>query len=641
MPKRVSKQRGRKKAIGAPPTHASVTAKRESGLHSEEKYRRLIEAVTDAGCGVIMLQNVDGKQGVVTYANESMIGALGYKIDEVLGRPITEFLAPEYREIAAERYRTRQAGKPVSSTIETLGLRRDGTTVPLEVSGSLTTVDGKPATLAFVRDISERKEMEKSIVRADAQYRLLAENVSDVIWTTDMELNFTYISPSASALVGFEMNELMEMTAEQLMTPDSYDRGVKIFTEQLAVEESEEKDLSRHWTIEVEMRCKDGSTIWVEQRSRFLRDQEGQPIGLQGIARDITERRMVEKALRQSEELYRKLVENVNAVVYAVDTTGIITYMSPVFESLYGRSTSEFIGKNFADFIHHEEIPRSTEMFRRVMSGDFTEPWETRMVLPGSEETYWVQGHNRPIYEGNRMVGFQGVLVDITERKKADQLKDDFINLVSHELRTPLTILIGSLNTALSEEKSLTKSEMHQLLQDAADESESLSHILGNLLELSMAQADRLSLNVERIRLDRIVRRVMDRARRSSPLRRLKVDMPKRLPLIPADELRVERILFNLVDNAIKHTSGGEIRIVARRAAGDVVVEVHDHGPGISPEDQASLFQPFHRLESAANTKGTGLGLLACKRLVEAHGGRIWVKSQPGKGSTFSFALPV
>jgi signal transduction histidine kinase len=170
-----------------------------------------------------------------------------------------------------------------------------------------------------------------------------------------------------------------------------------------------------------------------------------------------------------------------------------------------------------------------------------------------------------------------------------------------------------------------------------------LSHLLANLLELSRVQADRLFLHVEPISIENAIQNTIEQVRQQSLTCQFVIDLPKRLPLVPADQLRVERILYNLLQNAVKYSAqGGDIKVFARPGKKHLVVGVSDQGIGISTEDQAKLFGPFQRLEDSRldGVKGIGLGLLVCRRLVEAHGGRIWVESEPGQGSTFFFTLP-
>jgi len=225
-----------------------------------------------------------------------------------------------------------------------------------------------------------------------------------------------------------------------------------------------------------------------------------------------------------------------------------------------------------------------------------------------------------------------------------EEVKDEFIGLVSHELRSPLTVVIGAVNTALSEGSRLSPEEMRQLLQDAAWEADSLSHLLENLLELSRAEAGRLVLHAEPMGVEHVVQNVVEKISRRASGHRFLIDFPRGLRPVPVDPLRLERILHNLLENAVNYSpQGSEIRVFAKRDKERLVIGIADQGIGISLADQAKLFGAFQRLEQPGleGVKGAGLGLLVCRRLVEAHGGRIWVESEPGRGSTFYFTLPL
>ena len=205
-------------------------------------------------------------------------------------------------------------------------------------------------------------------------------------------------------------------------------------------------------------------------------------------------------------------------------------------------------------------------------------------------------------------------------------------------------MITGAVNTALTEGARLSPEETRQLLRDAALEAESLSHLLGNLLELSRFQADRLLLYAEEMSVKKLIQDTIVEIKRQSSAHQFIVDIPKKLPTVYADQLRLERILYNLLENAVKYSpQGGEIRVSVKSEEGYLVIRVSDQGIGISCAGQARLFEPFQRLEDSRldGVKGAGLGLLVCRRLVEAHGGRIWVESELDRGSTFSFTMPL
>ena len=268
---------------------------------------------------------------------------------------------------------------------------------------------------------------------------------------------------------------------------------------------------------------------------------------------------------------------------------------------------------------------------------------EHRIVRKPTGEVLYVHEkceHTRD--SGGKIVRSVGTVHDITGRKQAEQIKDEFIGMVSHELKTPLTVLTGALNVAMS--GNVSPEDERTLLEDAAWGAETMADIVDNLLELSRWQANRLALREEPLDMAQVVQRMIAQSSAKSEKHRLVADVAPGLPQVNADRTRIERILENLIDNAIKYSpNGGEVRVSAKRQNDEIVVSVQDQGIGIGAEDQTKLFQEFQRLDVGSRTgiQGIGLGLVVCKRLVEAHGGRIWVESEPGKGSIFYFTLPL
>jgi two-component system sensor histidine kinase KdpD len=234
-----------------------------------------------------------------------------------------------------------------------------------------------------------------------------------------------------------------------------------------------------------------------------------------------------------------------------------------------------------------------------------------------------------------------GMAVDVTERRRSEQIKDEFIGLVSHELRTPLTIIIGSIKSAMTQ--GISKEDMHELLQNASEGAESLTEILANMLELSRYQADRLQLEISQVNICDVAVGIIEQLKEQKVTQRFVTVFKPDIPKVEADRMRIERILVNLLENAVKYSPpSSEIKVSCRLDDTFVIVEITDQGEGISIEDQNKLFEPFQRLgRTAKRTSGIGLGLVVCKRLVEAHGGWIKVHSELGKGTTFYFAIPI
>ena len=359
-----------------------------------------------------------------------------------------------------------------------------------------------------------------------------------------------------------------------------------------------------------------------------------------GVLRIREERRKAEESLRQTRDYLDNLINYANAPIIVWNRGLEITRFNHAFERLTGRSADEVLGHRIEILFPDDSRDESMQHIREATSG---ERWEVvEIPIKHRDGTvYILLWNSATVYapDGGTAVATIAQGQDITERKRVEQLKDEFIGLVSHELRTPLTVISGSLQTAMCE--GLSQEDVRELIQNAAEGADSLEAILENMLELSRYEAGRLQLRTERVSIADAVNSVIEKLRRQGLRRQYVINLPVKLPEVEADPVRVERILFNLMENAAKYSPGDCDITVSGRTQGDfVVTRVIDHGPGIPRDDQARIFERFQRLgESQQRTKGVGLGLVVCKRLVEAQGGWIKVDSEMGKGSTFSFGL--
>jgi signal transduction histidine kinase len=294
--------------------------------------------------------------------------------------------------------------------------------------------------------------------------------------------------------------------------------------------------------------------------------------------------------------------------------------------------------EKFLGHVHPDDREYVHDEWNAALQGD-TYDVEHRIITNNQER--WVREIAEIEFneQGKAISGF-GTVQDITDLKKAEQVKDEFIGLVSHELRTPLTIIIGSLKSALSE--GVSAKDTRELLENASEGAESLADILENMLELSRYQANRLQLELTQVAIPAITVSVLEKLKEHGITQKTTTDFPEGLPKVKADPIRVERILYNLLENAAKYSPAeSEIKISCRIDGDNVITTISDKGEGIAAEDRNKLFELFQRLDNPTRTSGIGLGLVVCKRLVEAQGGWINVTSQRGEGSEFFFALPV
>ena len=231
---------------------------------------------------------------------------------------------------------------------------------------------------------------------------------------------------------------------------------------------------------------------------------------------------------------------------------------------------------------------------------------------------------------------------DITRFRQADELKSTFISIVSHELKTPVALIKGYVSTLRREDASWDRSIIEDSLEVIEEEADRLTLMIENLLDASRLQAGGLPVKKSDVLVQDIINRVVKRMQTQTSRHTIITDLPPDLPVILADETRLEQVLQNLVSNAIKYAPQGQIRISAQLRSDFIVICVSDEGPGIAPGDIPFIFDRFYRApDMAKHTKGAGLGLYLTRAIIEAHGGRIWVDPEAGKGAQICFTLPL
>lgn len=268
----------------------------------------------------------------------------------------------------------------------------------------------------------KHKRAEKALHESEKRYRLLAENATDIIWTMDMNLNFTYIAPSVERQLGYSVEEAIALSPKDIMTQSSYELAMKIFEEELDLEDANEIDLSRSRILELELNHKDGLTIWTEVTVTFIRDETGQPIGSLGIARNINDRKRAEQALRAKEEKYHTLFEKSSASILLVDKNRVIIDCNRTTVLITGYSRDEIIGKSFENLLTlgPNDLSKLMEKFEHLLSGHNIKPLEIEIINKNGKK-HWVSILVSKLSKSNGIVGFQIIASDVTERKQAEQ----------------------------------------------------------------------------------------------------------------------------------------------------------------------------------------------------------------------------
>ncbi len=615
---------------------------------SERKYATLVESSKD---GIIMICD-----GLLNFVNRASIELVGRSPDEMIGANFLEFVADDYRELVLKRYTDRINGKDVPPIYDIELLRRDGRTIPVELNAIRIDFEDKPADLVVIRDISERKNVEKALRESENRYRLLADNVTDVIWIRDINLGLTYISPSVTDQLGYTVEEAKALTLEENWTPDSFKLIKQVLIDELELENKEKTDLSRSQTIEVEAKCKDGSTKWVEAKMNFLRDQDGQPIGIIGVARDVSERRRAEAALKESEEKYRTVLEANPDPVIVYDIEGKVIYFNPAFTRVFGWKLDERLDKKMDVFVPEDAWPETQKMIKKVLAGERFSSVETRRYTKrGNLIPVSVSGAIYKDQDGSPL-GSVINLRDISEQKKleaqlhqaqkmeaigtlAGGITHDFNNLLMG-IQGRTSLMLMGIDSSHPHSEHLKGIENYVI--SAAD-----------LIKQLLGFARSGKYEVKTINLNDLIKRENQMFGRTKKEVNIHEKFEKDLWSIDADQGQIEQVLLNMHVNAWQAMpGGGNLYVQTENVIIDkdfvkphhvepgkfVKVSITDTGVGMDKATQQRIFDPFFTTKEMG--RGTGLGLASSYGIIKNHGGFIDVYSAKGEGATFNIYLP-
>jgi PAS domain S-box-containing protein len=318
------------------------------------------------------------------------------------------------------------------------------------------------------------------------------------------------------------------------------------------------------------------------------------------------------------------------------DPNGIVIAVNPAYCALYGLIPEQAVGQSFAIIFPEEARAASVEQYRAVFTDPDPPPsYESRVQhADGSERV--VEAHANFLVRDGKRVAMISAIRDITERKRAERMQEDFIAMASHDLLTPVTVLRARAQL-LQRRQTYDEASIVSILEQASR----MERLIKDLRELVRVEGGRLVLLREEVDLGEIVHEALTRARTEGIRHALRSEAP-RSPIVGFwDRDRLEQVLDNLIGNAIKYSpQGGEIVIRVEATDAEARVSIEDQGIGIAADVLPRLFERFYQGQDPGVSTGLGLGLYIARMLVESHGGRIWAESEPGQGSTFVIALP-
>ena len=655
---------------------------------SEEKLRKSCEKYKIAYMNSPDAININRlSDGMYVSVNDGFTKILGYTENDAIGRSSLEmniWVNPEDRENLVKEL---ESGGNVKD-YEADFLSKTGNIVPGLLSASLIDLDGVPHILTVVRDITVSKKAEEALAKEQFLINSLMNNLSDHVYFKD--LNSKFIRTNKSHAISFGLSD-----PKHVIGKSDFD----FFTEQAANQafEDEQAIIKTGQSIlkEEKLTRKDCSDVWFSAMKMPLRDNDGKIIGTFGISRDITGRKRSElenyalfeiiqgiTSTDKLDELLKLIHNSLGKVVYADNcfvalkdqTSGLFSFpyfvdkvdTTPIPTSM-GKSCSDYVFRTVKPLLlNQKKFDRLVEQGEVELIGSNSPSWiGIPLQTPSKVIGVLVLQHyeKENVYSENDLkflVSIGNQIAIAIERKKAEEEisfkneqlqlinaeKDKFFSIIAHDLRGPLSAFVDATQILTEEIQNMDLEEIKDITMSMKTSASNIYGLLENLLEWSRLRRGAMDFVPENLNLKKKIEASIDVLSESAREKGigLTISVPGELE-IRADIHMFDTIIRNLISNAIKFTiSGGKV-IVTANYNGDhyIVVKISDSGIGMAPELKNKLFQ-IDEKTSRPGTEGetsTGLGLLLCKEFIEKHGGKIWVESSVGQGSTFSFSLPL
>jgi PAS domain S-box-containing protein len=524
--------------------------------------------------------------------------------------------------------------------------------------------DGEPLRMiGTVRDIAHRKRMEEELRNSEQSFRILYTETPAMMHSLDAEARLISVSNHWLEVLGYTREEVIGRRTVEFLTPES-----RRYAEEVAFPRFFKTGATKD--IPLRFVKKDGGIIDTLVSAIAVRGAEGEASRWVAVLTDVTEQKRAEKALRESEERFRRMLGSVTSYIYTVTVENgraVSTYHGPGCAAVTGYSSENYaVDPNlWYTMVHEDDRKNVLEQAKFALAGLESPPLEHRIIHKDGSVRWISNTLVTRRDENGRVIMFDGLIHDITERKRleadlrlakeaaeaANRAKSEFLANMSHEIRTPMNAVLGLTRLTLKRELG---AEQREFLEGVMEAGSSLMQIINDILDFSKIEAGRIDLEHEafelRPLLDKIVKSFLPAAQKKGIALDVRVeeDAPD---LLLGDQGRLRQVLVNLIGNALKFTQTGEVAVLAgleppglspdgaRKDQSRFLFQVSDTGIGIPPDKIGIIFGSFTQADSSTTKRfgGTGLGLAISRKLTGMMGGRIWVESVLDKGSTFYF----
>jgi PAS domain S-box-containing protein len=613
-------------------------------LRFEDVYQTLSELMTDA----FLIVRVEG--GIVLEVNRAFIKMLGYHESDIVGLCVTSFMVDVPDDFSVTVGGSENTVEPCLSQ-ETLWKHHDGHAIPVRVRIRKSDAHGEPVFIITASDISELKAKETALLASEARYHDLVQNSGEGLGIVDTEEIFTFANPAACEIFGIPADQLIGMNLTSFLGQ----QAIEEIALQTAMRKEGQKSL-----YELEIIRTDGKQRWIIVTATPQFDADKKFTGTLGIFRDITERKLAETKVRESEQRLHEIVDLTNDWIWEIDPEWKYSFVSTKVFDILGYQPEEMIGKSPFDYLLPEDVSKVMEGLRNIVHQykplnaivNRTKHKDGRLVYL---ETSGIAVFN----EQGTYMGYRGADRDVTLRKlherelivskekaeESDRLKSSILANMSHELRTPLNGILGFAEIL---KEVLSESEYESMVDNIFNSGKRLMSTLNSIIMLSQLESGKIKVSRKTIRLASLIESVTKSLESIAEEKNIFINIVDTPSIsIDTDDLLFTHLVHQILDNAIKFTHQGGITIKIYEAlefSRDwVVVKISDSGIGIDKAYFDLIFQEFRQVSEGFGRKyqGSGIGLTISKKIIDLLGGKITIESEPGSGSSFSIWMPL
>ncbi|MDP3399312.1 MAG: PAS domain S-box protein [Bacteroidales bacterium] len=611
---------------------------------SAEKRLSSIFRVAPTGIGVVVNR-------ILTEVNPKLIEITGYSKEELIDKNSRMLYASdeEYDFVGKKKYK--QIKETGSGSVETKWLRKDGEIIDVLLASTPIDASDLSKGVTFTAlDITKRKRGEAKLKRSEYLLNKAQEIAHVGSWSLDLKTNKLTWSDEIFRIFGLDRNECEQTykTFIEAVHPD--DRETVDSAYRTSIEKGQD-------TYEIEHRVvlkNSGEVRYVIERCEHMKDSDGNITGSIGMVQDITDRKHAEEQLRK---LSRAVEQSINAVIIT-NTKGVIEYANPAVTELTGFTNEELLGINLWPFCcRNEPNNNCDEIWDTINKGN---AWKGEISnIRKNGEHYWESAIYSPIFnEQGEILNFLAIKKDVTRDKQlaeelvqakekaeeSDRLKSAFLANISHEIRTPMNGIMGFAE--LLREPDLSSEQIQEYIQIIEKSGQRMLNLINDITDIARIEAGQMKFVIRESNINEIVKEIYKFFLPEAERKGLNISFITTLSteeaVFKTDRDKLYATLSNLIKNSLKFTFKGSIDFGYHKKGELLEFFVKDTGIGIASEKQASVFERFIQADMSNSriSEGTGLGLSISKAYVEMLGGKIWMESEEGKGSTFYFTIP-